>query len=151
MAAKLTRRGLVVALLSAPSIGVAAERRAFRARLSTMPLTVAMQSTVAGEGQASAALEGARLTITGEFWGLKSKATTGEVRIAPPGLRGAQIAALEILPEGDGLRGRIGGAFELSAQQLADLSSGRLYLQLSSEKAPEGNLRGWLEPVESRR
>ncbi len=33
----------------------------------------------------------------------------------------------------------------------ADLNRGRLYLQLFSEKAPEGNLWGWLLPQEKPR
>ena len=40
--------------------------------------------------------------------------------------------------------------FELSAEQQHDLVSGRLYVQLQSEKAPDGNLWGWLLPQEKR-
>ena len=35
--------------------------------------------------------------------------------------------------------------------QLADLEKGRLYVQLHSEKAPDGNLWGWLMPQENKR
>ena len=35
---------------------------------------------------------------------------------------------------------------ELSPVQIADLEKGRLYIQLHSEKAPDGNLWGWLLP-----
>ena len=43
-----------------------------------------------------------------------------------------------------GTSGTISGTFELNPQQLADLQSGRLYVQVHSEKAPDGNLWGWL-------
>jgi CHRD domain-containing protein len=42
--------------------------------------------------------------------------------------------------------GTISGTLELTKQQVDDLAAGRLYLQLHSEKAPEGNLWGWLLP-----
>jgi hypothetical protein len=35
---------------------------------------------------------------------------------------------------------------QLNKEQLADLAQGKLYIQLHSEKAPEGNLWGWLLP-----
>ena len=34
---------------------------------------------------------------------------------------------------------------------VADLEKGRLYVQLHSEKAPDGNLWGWLTPQENKR
>jgi hypothetical protein len=42
--------------------------------------------------------------------------------------------------------GTINGAIELTKQQIDDLAAGRLYLQLHSEKAPDGNLWGWFLP-----
>ena len=40
--------------------------------------------------------------------------------------------------------------FDLTPIQLADLEKGRLYVQVHSEKAPDGNLWGWLLPQEKR-
>jgi hypothetical protein len=51
----------------------------------------------------------------------------------------------------DGTAGTLSGSFELNAIQIADLEKGRLYVQLHSEKAPDGNLWGWLLPQENRR
>ena len=48
-------------------------------------------------------------------------------------------------------RGTLSGSFELNAIQIADLEKGRLYVQLHSEKAPDGNLWGWLLPQENKR
>jgi hypothetical protein len=38
----------------------------------------------------------------------------------------------------------ISGTLELTPQQIADLRGEQFYVQLNSERAPEGNLRGWL-------
>jgi hypothetical protein len=43
-----------------------------------------------------------------------------------------------------GTSGTIGGSIELTKEQVDDLAGGRLYVQLHSEKAPDGNLWGWL-------
>jgi hypothetical protein len=47
--------------------------------------------------------------------------------------------------------GTLSGNLELTSIQVADLERGRLYVQLHSEKAPDGNLWGWLAPQENRR
>ena len=51
----------------------------------------------------------------------------------------------------DGASGTISGTFTLTSIQVADLEKGRLYIQLHSEKAPDGNLWGWLLVQENRR
>jgi len=51
----------------------------------------------------------------------------------------------------DASAGTLSGSFDLNALQIADLEKGRLYVQLHSEKAPDGNLWGWLLPQENRR
>jgi hypothetical protein len=50
-----------------------------------------------------------------------------------------------------GTSGTISGSLELTPQQVEALDKGSLYIQLHSEKAPEGNLRGWLFPQETTR
>src|SRR5215831_16515831 len=44
-----------------------------------------------------------------------------------------------------------GAKLTLTPQQVADLEKKRLYVQLHSEKAPDGNLWGWLMPAEGKR
>jgi hypothetical protein len=51
----------------------------------------------------------------------------------------------------DASSGTLNGAFDLTPLQAADLEKGRLYVQVHSEKAPEGNLWGWLLPQENKR
>ena len=39
---------------------------------------------------------------------------------------------------------RSSGTVELTKAQADDLAAGRLYIQIHSQKAPDGNLWGWL-------
>jgi hypothetical protein len=46
--------------------------------------------------------------------------------------------------------GTISGKLTLTAKQLAALHAKSLYIRIDSEKAPDGNLQGWLEPTGSK-
>jgi len=116
----------------------------YRVRLSVVPIDVAMQATVAGSGSATATLKGTSLTVTGSFSGLKTPATVVRVHRSPrTAMRGPAIGDLTATAA---TSGTISGTLELSKSQVDDLAAGRLYLQLHSEKAPEGNLWGWFFP-----
>lgn len=116
----------------------------YRVRLSVVPIDVAMQATVAGSGSATATLKGTSLTVTGTFSGLKTPATVVRVHRSPrTAMRGPAIGDLTATAA---TSGTISGTLELSKSQVDDLAAGRLYLQLHSEKAPEGNLWGWFFP-----
>ena len=116
----------------------------YRARLSVVPIDIAMQATVAGSGSVTATLKGTSLAITGTFGGLKTPATVVRVHRGPrTAMRGPAIGDLTATAA---TSGTISGTIELTKQQVDDLAAGRLYLQLHSEKAPEGNLWGWLLP-----
>jgi hypothetical protein len=41
-------------------------------------------------------------------------------------------------------KGTVSGTFDLSQDQIAGLKEGKLYIVISSEKAPEGTLWGWI-------
>jgi hypothetical protein len=144
---------LVFAFL--PLIGTAAltaqQTKTYRARLSPVPIDVSMQATVAGSGSVSAVLTGSKLALTGTFEGLKSPATTAQIHKGPTrGVRGPNVLDLAVTKT-DAASGTISGTFTLTSIQVADLEKGRLYVQLHSEKAPDGNLWGWLLPQESKR
>lgn len=116
--------------------------RTFQARLSTVPIDLAMANTIAGTGSATGTLEGRTLVITGKFSGLKSPATVARLHRGPNrGIRGPAVADLAATAA---ITGEISGSVELTPAQVEDLEKGRLYVQLHSEKAPEGNLWGWL-------
>jgi hypothetical protein len=136
------------AFLAAPALAIAvplilsAQPQLYRARLSVMPLDIAMQATMAGSGTATATLKGSTLTIIGTFTGLKTAATVARLHRGPrTAMRGPAIGDLTVTAA---TTGSISGTLELSKQQIEDLAAGRLYLQLHSEKAPDGNLWGWL-------
>jgi hypothetical protein len=122
--------------------------RTFVARLSPVPITVAMQDTVAGRGAVTASLAGNTLTIEGTFEGLRSPATVARVHLAPRALRGPAIADLTV---STGTTGTIKGAVDLTERQREALEKSSIYIQIHSEKAPEGNLWGWLLPQEVKR
>jgi hypothetical protein len=113
----------------------------FKARLSPVPINVSMLSTIAGTGSVTATLKGKQLTVQGVFEGLRSSATTVQIRRGPKGLRGPAILDL-MVTKAD--KGTVSGTVELSPDQIEDLRSGRLYVQIQSQSAPDGNLWGWL-------
>ena len=116
--------------------------KSYRTRLAPVPIDVTMQATVAGSGTVTATLAGSKLTVSGTFEGLKSPATVAKVRKSPVrGVRGPEIFDLTVT---QATAGSVAGTLELSAQQIADLQAGRIYIQVNSERAPEGNLWGWL-------
>lgn len=116
----------------------------FRARLATVPIDLAMQAGIAGQGSITAVLAGDTLTITGDFTGLKSAATVARLHASPVrGMRGPVVFDLMVTGT---TSGAINGKVPLTPQHVDDLKQGRLYVQLHSEKAPDGNLWGWLLP-----
>ena len=138
-----------------PLIGAVAltaqQPKTYKARLSPVPIDVSMQATVAGSGSVTVVLTGAKLTLTGTFDGLKSPATIAQIHKSPvKGVRGPNVLDLAV-SKTDAASGTMSGTFDLTAIQIADLEKGRLYVQLHSEKAPDGNLWGWLLPQESKR
>lgn len=137
---------LVLVALTSPS---GAQVPQYRARLSPVPLDLAMQATIAGSGTVTAALKGTTLVITGTFTGLKTPATAVRVHRGPKtAMRGPAIGDLTATAA---TSGTISGSIELTTAQAADLAAGRLYVMLHSEKAPEGNLWGWVLASEGKK
>jgi len=127
-------------LFAAPGVSQNTER--YRVRLTTVPMDGGMRNTVAGNGSASATLTGAKLSVTGTFDGLKSPATSAQLHSGvAKGVRGNPVADLEITKSTKGL---ISGSVDLTPDQVKGLRDGRLYIEVASEKAPEGNLWGWI-------
>ena len=116
----------------------------FKARLSPVPLDMSMFDTIAGNGQALATITGAKINISGSFEGLRSAATIAQVHRSPvAGVRGPVVFDLTV---DKGSSGKVSGSFDLSSDQITMLRTGKLYIQIHSEKAPDGNLWGWLLP-----
>jgi hypothetical protein len=125
-----------------------AQSTTYSTRLSVVPLTIAMQETVAGQGSVTAVLAGNRLTIEGKFEGLRTPATTARLHMAPRAMRGEAVGELTVSKATSGM---LKGSVELNARQREALERLSLYIQINSEKAPEGNLWGWLTPQEVKR
>jgi CHRD domain-containing protein len=125
--------------------------RTFKGRLAPVPIDVSMQATIAGTGSITAVLTGAKLAITGTFEGLKSPATIAQLHRSPVrGVHGPVVFDLSVTKT-DASSGTLSGAFDLTPVQVGDLEKGRLYVQVHSEKAPDGNLLGWLTAQENKR
>jgi len=113
----------------------------FKARLSPVPIDATMAANVTGSGSVTAVLTGAKLSITGTFEGLRSPATVAQVHSGRKGVRGPSVFDLTVTKA---TSGAIEGNLTLTREQGADLNAGKLYVQIHSEKAPDGNLWGWL-------
>jgi hypothetical protein len=133
----VTFGGVVALLLSS---AVLAED--FGGRLGRIPVDNRTQAAVEGIGHATAELDGSRLTIEGEFAGLLGPATVANLHISPAvGVRGPAIHELTVSSM---TAGELTGSVRLRADEVAALRAGRLYIQIHSESAPDGNLWGWL-------
>ena len=136
---------VITAMAVAAAVALPAQAPAYRGRLSVVPIDVAMQATIAGSGSFTATLKGTTLTVTGTFSGLKTPATVARVHRGPrTAMRGPAIGDLTATAA---TSGTISGTIELTKPHIDDLAAGRLYIQLHSEKAPDGNLWGWLLPA----
>jgi hypothetical protein len=115
----------------------------FKTRLSPVPINISMMATIAGSGSLTATLKGNQLSIEGTFEGLRSPATTAQIHRSPKGIPGPVVSGFE-LAVSKAVTGTINGTIELSPDQIADLRKGQWYVQIQSERAPDGNLWGWL-------
>jgi hypothetical protein len=134
---------LVAGILMA--LGAAAQSPiTFKTRLAPVALDAAMKSTIAGEGSVTAVLAGTKLTVSGTFEGLKSPATMAHIHQgSATGVRGPKILDLAVSKD---MKGNLSGSLDLTPEQVDALKKGKWYVQIHSEKAPEGNLWGWLLP-----
>ncbi len=133
---------VVTLILLAGYSAIAQNGESFKARLSTVPVDATMLPTVAGSGSLKGGLVGNKLTITGSFQGLRSPAIRASIHVGPQkGIRGPAVHDITVTKE---KTGNVSGSLELTSSEIEDLKSGRLYVQIDSERAPDGNLWGWL-------
>ncbi|HEY7389440.1 MAG TPA: CHRD domain-containing protein [Bryobacteraceae bacterium] len=114
----------------------------YRARLSAVPADARTRPALAGIGSATGTLSGSKLTVSGSFEGLLSPATTAQLHVAvAAGVRGPVIQDLTI---SKATSGTLSGSADLNADEIEKLHKGGVYVQIQSEKEPEGVLWGWL-------
>jgi len=141
----------VIGVAAMTTLMAAQSTKTYVARLSPVPITADQQATVSGSGTATATLTGRRLTIDGKFSGLRTPATVARLHLAPRAARGEAFADLKVSTGTSGNSGTMTGAIDLTPQQVQALEKTSVYIQLHSEKAPEGNLWGWLLPQEAKK
>ncbi len=131
----------VVAVSLALPAGAQTQER-YKVRLSPVPLDGSNRANIAGLGSATGVLAGTKLTIAGTFKGLVSPATVARLhRGLVTGVRGS---AFQDLTVSKATNGTVTGSIDLTPEQVQSLKKGQLYIQIYSEKAPDGNLWGWL-------
>jgi len=133
--------GIVVVALAAAA---PARADSFETRLSPSPLTDGTRINITGEGRALVQWDGNILSVSGDFQGLATNATTAALYDGPGiAIPGPKAFDLTVTQE---TSGTIWGSLQLTRKQVADLRAGRFYIQINSQKAPDGNLTGWLLP-----
>jgi hypothetical protein len=116
----------------------------YEAELDPTPFDATNRADVIGAiGNVTATLDGDRLTVSGSFLHLTSSATGATLRIGlAKGVPGQAIGTLAVSRARDG---NVSGSVTLTPAQTAALDKQALYIRIDSEKAPDGNLQGWLE------
>ena len=104
------------------------------------------RDVIVGEGHLKASLDGSTLTVSGNFSGLSSNATTVRLGLGLDfGIPATTFFAnLTATPAQSGA---ISGTLTLTAAQIAALNKRQLFLQLNSVKGTDGSLWGWFEPA----
>jgi hypothetical protein len=146
LARRTARRVFVstAALAVAALAFAAAAQQSFKVRLRPVPIEASTAANTTGAGEAFAELAGTRLTLRGDFAGLKGAATVARLHQGPVmGVRGPAIADVTVPAA---TSGTFSAEVALTAAQVEGLRQGHVYLQIHSETAPDGNLWGWLIP-----
>jgi hypothetical protein len=144
-AENVARAFLVGACLLSVLPGAAATvSSTFHVRLSPGPRLVGTRADRSGGGSVTATIEGDTLTLQGSFSGLLAVPTGAHLHMGSlPGVRGPRIA--DIIVSRD-TTGTLSGTVQLNSQQLGALRKGGLYIEIDSDRAPEGDLWGWIMP-----
>ncbi len=137
----MSRHAITLAMLLAATPVWAAS---YEAELDPAPFDAGNRADVIGSiGNVTATLDGNTLSIQGTFSNMTSPATAASVRIGlAKGVPGNAIGTLTV--EHTPI-GAVSGSLTLTPEQAAALAKQALYVRIDSEKAPEGNLQGWLE------
>jgi hypothetical protein len=146
----VTSRFLLAACFAALAAPVFAAD--YQTSLGPMPLDDETKAVIAGRGAATASYDGRTLTVKGSFHGMPSAATEAHIFVSPvAGMPGRKILDLDVTKAS---QGTVSGSFALTSAQASALRTGKLYIQINSEKGPQqypwgpkGTLWGWLFPA----
>ena len=137
----------VPAFLSLLSLAATAQAatEAYQIDLGPTARIEATRLATQGRGTAQVTLDGNKLTISGTFAGMVSRATDAHLcvgyGIGTPGT--CDGGDLTVTKE---TSGTVSGTITLNSKQLTALPAGQLYIQINSvgAPAPAGNLWGWI-------
>jgi hypothetical protein len=132
---------IITIILASSSFVFAQKAETFKGRLSPVPVDATNQAATTGVGAVTAVLAGTKLSVSGTFSGLQGPATIAQIHVGVRGISGPAVLDLTVTKA---TSGTLQGELTLTPAQVDHLKRGRLYIQIHSEKAPEGNLRGWL-------
>jgi hypothetical protein len=124
----------------------------YQVNLGPMPLDDETKAVIAGRGEATASYDGKTLTVKGSFHGVPSNVTEAHIYVSPvAGVPGKKVLDLDVTKS---TSGTIAGTYTLTGAQASALKTGKLYIQINSEKGPEqypwgpkGTLWGWIFPA----
>ena len=135
--------GIVAAMLL---VCVPARAADYEAQLDPAPFDASTRADILGSiGQVSAMLNGNTLTVNGTFKDMTSPATAASLRVGlMKGVLGEAIGTLTVTRTP---QGTVSGSVHLTPAQIEALNRQAFYVRVDSEKAPEGNLQGWLEAM----
>lgn len=133
--------GIAVAMLLVCAPARAAD---YEAQMDPAPFDASTRADILGSiGQVSATLTGNILTVNGTFKDMTSPATAASIRIGlMKGVVGEAIGPLTVTRTA---QGSVSGSVQLTPAQIEALNREAIYIRVDSEKAPDGNLQGWLE------
>jgi hypothetical protein len=120
----------------------AAAQQNFKVRLRPVPIEASTAPATTGAGEATAELDGRTLSLRGNFAGLQGAATAARLHQGPVmGVRGPPFADVTVPAA---TSGDFSAEVALTPAQIEALRQGRIYLQIHSASAPDGNLWGWV-------
>jgi hypothetical protein len=135
---------LALAIIATGSLPAFAAEN-YQTNIGPIPLDGRNRVNVLGRGSVLATLDGGRFTLHGRFSGLATPATDAHLCLA--NVMGGTGPAIYDLTVAQAQSGEVSGSVMLTAEQVAALRAGRIYLLLDSQKAPKGNLWGWFQPA----
>ena len=139
-------------MLAFVTLAIPAFAADYQVNLGPMPLDDETKAVIAGRGEATASLDGKTLTVKGSFHGVPSNVTEAHIYVSPvAGVPGKKVLDLDVTKS---TSGTIAGTYTLTGAQATALKTGKLYIQINSEKGPEqypwgpkGTLWGWIFPA----
>jgi len=142
---RIVSRPLAAAIFCAAVCGPAFAADKYQTDIGPTPKNGRQGANVQGRGTVLATLDINKFSLHGTFSGLSSSAT--EAHLYMGNVMGGVGPAIGDLTIAQAQSGGISGTFTLTPDQVAALKSGKLYVMLSSQSAPKGNLWGWFQPA----